>query len=112
LLIRYQTAIANVAEILQSYDSTKLFAAYGFGGVVGNVTSHCFALNGNPAMPCVHGVQGILDAYEKALLNVSLSGPTNFTPIISTVAQAAHSFHQVVHPSSSFPMNTPNVVWM
>ncbi len=61
----------------------------------GGVTSHCFALNGNPAAPCVHGVQGILDAYEKSLLNVGLSGPTNFAPLISTVTQAVQSFHQV-----------------
>ena len=34
----------------------------------------------------------MLDAYEKALLNVGLSGPTNFSPIISTAAAAAQSF--------------------
>jgi hypothetical protein len=94
-IYRYQCAIASIGEILQSYDSSKLFAAYGFGGLVRNVTSHCFALNGAPAAPCVHGVQGILDAYEKALVNVGLSGPTNFAPVISTVAQAVHGFHQV-----------------
>ena len=82
------------------------------------VTSHCFALNGLPTAPSVHGVQGILDAcvlffvfaevrrilqfffpssrYEKALLNVGLSGPTNFAPVISVVSQAAQSFHQVL----------------
>jgi hypothetical protein len=39
--------------------------------------------------------------YEKALLNVGLSGPTNFSPVISTVAQSAVAFHQV--PSSPNP---------
>ena len=99
---RYQQAIATIGDILQSYDSSKLFAAYGFGGLVHKVTSHCFALNGVPESPCVQRVQGILDAYEKALLNVGLSGPTNFAPVVSTVAQAVQSFHQVqnAHPSS------------
>ena len=89
LWCRYQTAIATVGDILQSYDSSKLFAAYGFGGCLSSAlgpptTSHCFALNGAPAAPCVQGVQGVLDAYEKALVNVALSGPTNFAPVIST----------------------------
>lgn len=108
-IFRYQCAIASIGEILQSYDSSKLFAAYGFGGLVRNVTSHCFALNGAPAAPCVTGVQGILDAYEKALLNVGLSGPTNFAPVISTVAQAVASFHQVPRhaiPNHQFRLQT------
>ncbi len=65
-------------------------------------TSHCFALNGVPAAPCVQGVQGILDAYEKALLNVGLSGPTNFSPVISAVTQAVQTFHQVIELCGHF----------
>jgi hypothetical protein len=88
----YQQAIVSVGEILANYDPLQQFACYGFGGVVNRVTNHCFALNGNPVNPVVYGVQGMLDAYEKALLNVGLSGPTNFATIINTAAAAAQSF--------------------
>ncbi len=89
---RYQQAIVSVGEILANYDPLQQFACYGFGGVVNRVVNHCFALNGNPSSPVVSGVQGMLDAYEKALLNVGLSGPTNFAPVINTAAAAAQSF--------------------
>jgi hypothetical protein len=50
----------------------------------------------------VQGVQGILDAYEKALLNVGLSGPTNFSPVISAVTQEVQTFHQVIEAYNHF----------
>jgi small neutral amino acid transporter SnatA (MarC family) len=37
----------------------------------------------------VVGVEGIMDAYSKALRRVTLSGPTLFGPVINTAAQMA-----------------------
>jgi len=84
----YQTAIAAVAEILAPYDHDGLFPAFGFGGKLATgLTSHCFALNGNPQAAACAGVAGLLAAYTQALNTVSLSGPTCFAPVI---CQACH----------------------
>ncbi len=52
-------------------------------------TSHCFHVNGNPEDPNVTTVQGLVDAYHKALEEVVLSGPTCFAPVIRRVAAEA-----------------------
>ena len=87
----YQQAIAAIGGILESYDSDHLFPAYGFGGTLPptNKVSHCFALNGNPNQPAVHGVNGMLAAYTQAITNVGLSGPTIFAQLINHVAEEA-----------------------
>ena len=60
----YLKAITAVGQILENYDSDKLFSVLGFGGRVVNLldkTSHCFAVNGNIFNPEVYGIQGIID---------------------------------------------------
>ncbi len=39
-------------------------------------------------------MQGVLDAYQYAIRNVRLFGPTNFSPIIQRFAQIAATMHQ------------------
>ena len=75
--------------ILLSSLSDKYFPALGFGGKLGDVVSHEFALNGDPSNPYCLGVQGVVEAYHKALTLVQLWGPTNFAPIIKHVANFA-----------------------
>lgn len=55
-----------MGRVLEHYDTDKRFPAYGFGAALppSGATSHCFALNFNPANPEVAGVQGILQAYR------------------------------------------------
>jgi len=52
---QYFKAINSVGRILEAYDYDRTFPVFGFGGIpryMGmNQTSHCFALNGNPAQP-------------------------------------------------------------
>lgn len=48
-------------------------------------TSHCFAVNGNIFDPEVDGIDGVVEAYTKAINTVSLSGPTNFASVIEIV---------------------------
>ena len=44
--------------------------------------------------PTVHGVEGVMEAYRICLCNTQLYGPTNFSPVISAVAQKAeHEQH-------------------
>ncbi|XP_030646744.1 copine-8 isoform X3 [Chanos chanos] len=89
----YAMALKAVGEIIQDYDSDKMFPALGFGAKLppdGRV-SHEFALNGNPQNPYCNGIDGVLEAYYQSLKSVHLYGPTNFSPVINHVARYAAS---------------------
>jgi hypothetical protein len=89
----YQAALTTVTEILQNFDKDKMFPTFGFGGQFKGRTNHCFPLNGIESNPYCAGIPGILSAYHAAIQNVPLSGPTNFTPIVSATASVANGFH-------------------
>lgn len=82
-LNQYERAITCVGNILEYYDTDRMFPTYGFGGIYNNSVSHCFPLNFNEQNPEVRGVDGILSSYKTAIRRCGLSGPTIFTPIIS-----------------------------
>nr|XP_004649597.1 copine-5 isoform X2 [Jaculus jaculus] len=87
----YALALTAVGEIIQHYDSDKMFPALGFGAKLppdGRV-SHEFPLNGNQENPSCCGIDGILEAYHRSLRTVQLYGPTNFAPVVSHVARNA-----------------------
>uniref|UniRef100_A0A674AWL8 Copine 8 n=1 Tax=Salmo trutta TaxID=8032 RepID=A0A674AWL8_SALTR len=89
----YAMAMKAVGEIIQDYDSDKMFPALGFGPKLppdGRV-SHEFALNGNPQNPYCAGIDGVMEAYYQSLKSVCLYGPTNFSPVINHVARYAAS---------------------
>uniref|UniRef100_A0A8C7SE72 Copine 8 n=1 Tax=Oncorhynchus mykiss TaxID=8022 RepID=A0A8C7SE72_ONCMY len=89
----YAMAMKAVGEIIQDYDSDKMFPALGFGAKLppdGRV-SHEFALNGNPQNPYCAGIDGVMEAYYQSLKSVCLYGPTNFSPVINHVARYAAS---------------------
>uniref|UniRef100_H3BEI5 Copine C-terminal domain-containing protein n=1 Tax=Latimeria chalumnae TaxID=7897 RepID=H3BEI5_LATCH len=86
----YAMALKAVGEIIQDYDSDKMFPALGFGAKIppdGRV-SHEFPLNGNPENPYCNGIEGILEAYHQSLKTVQLYGPTNFAPVVNHVASS------------------------
>ncbi|KAJ3603307.1 hypothetical protein NHX12_031049 [Muraenolepis orangiensis] len=87
----YAMALKAVGEIIQDYDSDKMFPALGFGAKLppdGRV-SHEFPLNGNIENPYCNGIEGILEAYHQSLKTVQLYGPTNFAPVVNHVARYA-----------------------
>uniref|UniRef100_A0A3B3CYL8 Copine VIII n=1 Tax=Oryzias melastigma TaxID=30732 RepID=A0A3B3CYL8_ORYME len=87
----YAMALRAVGEIIQDYDSDKMFPALGFGAKLppdGRV-SHEFPLNGNPQNPYCNGIDGVLEAYYQSLKSVRLYGPTHFSPVINHVARYA-----------------------
>ncbi|KTF74525.1 hypothetical protein cypCar_00027166 [Cyprinus carpio] len=88
---QYLSAIWSVGQVVQDYDTDKLFPAFGFGAQVPPdfKVSHEFPLNFNPSSPYCQGVQGIVDAYRMVLPQIRLYGPTNFSPIINHVARIA-----------------------
>ncbi|KAK2529450.1 Cpne9 [Columba guinea] len=90
-LSAYALALKAVGEVIQDYDSDKLFPAYGFGAKLppdGKI-SHQFPLNNNVDNPSCAGIEGVLESYLQSLRTVQLYGPTNFAPVINQVAGVA-----------------------
>ncbi|TDG97083.1 hypothetical protein EPR50_G00222290 [Perca flavescens] len=87
----YLTAIWAVGNIIQDYDSNKMFPVFGFGAQVppSGQVSHEFPINFNPANPFCAGIEGVVQAYRHCLPQLKLWGPTNFSPIINHVAYFA-----------------------
>uniref|UniRef100_A0A673ZVQ9 Copine-9-like n=1 Tax=Salmo trutta TaxID=8032 RepID=A0A673ZVQ9_SALTR len=87
----YAMALKAVGDIIQDYDSDKLFPAYGFGAKLppdGKI-SHAFPLSGDNENPNCVGIEGVLEAYFQSIRTVQLYGPTNFSPVINQVARSA-----------------------
>lgn len=84
---QYQQAILSIAQILMNYDSDKRIPSFGFGactrfGGIKSPVSHCFALSGNATEVEACGVEHLMQMYQKAIMNVDLSGPTYFGQLI------------------------------
>ncbi|CAM9580394.1 unnamed protein product [Chrysoparadoxa australica] len=89
---QYMQAIASVGSILEVYDADKMYPVFGFGGRLGNgQVDHCFPIYaaGGSGSGAVHGVQGILGAYQAAITSIQLSGPTLFSEILQTTMASA-----------------------
>ncbi|XP_041824477.1 copine-3-like isoform X3 [Melanotaenia boesemani] len=84
----YLAAIWAVGNVVQDYDSDKMFPAFGFGAQLPPTwqVSHEFPINFKPSDPFCAGVEGVVAAYQQCLSQVKLYGPTNFAPIINHVA--------------------------
>merc|ERR1712243_309574 len=98
---QYLTAIRAVGEIIQDYDTDKMFPALGFGARLppdGKV-SHEFFLNMTNDPYCA-GVDGIMAAYNNSLHNVQLYGPTIFSSVIRHVTRFARAYQN--DPSNYF----------
>jgi len=91
---QYEQALTAVGEIIQDYDSDRLFPVLGFGARLppdGRV-SHEFFVNMHPHNPYCSGISGVLDAYRSCIRQVQLYGPTNFSPVINHVAKFAETY--------------------
>lgn len=86
---QYETCIWSVGSVVCPYDTDQQFPVYGFGGKIGGVVNHCFPLTFNPQNPNVPGLQGIVGAYRNSLMQVQLSGPTLFAPVIQAATAVA-----------------------
>ncbi|XP_070574853.1 copine-3-like [Ptychodera flava] len=100
----YAQAIMAVGNVVQDYDSDKLFPALGFGAKIppNYAVSHEFAVNFNMSNPFCAGVQGVLQAYENCIRQVKLWGPTNVSPIINHVARFAKAAQEEPGASQYF----------
>ncbi|KAM7370138.1 hypothetical protein PAMP_011416 [Pampus punctatissimus] len=100
----YLSAIWSVGNVIQDYDSDKMFPAFGFGAQIPPTyqVSHEFPLNFNPSNPFCAGIEGVVEAYRVCLPQVKLYGPTNFSPIINHVACFAKQAVQQTTASQYF----------
>ena len=91
---QYEIAIQSVGQIIEDYDSDKLFPVLGFGARIpptGQV-SHEFYVNGHPSNPYCERISGVLTAYKSCMSRIQLYGPTNFSPVINHVSNIARNF--------------------
>jgi hypothetical protein len=89
---QYQAAIRAIGEVIENYDTDRLFPVFGFGGKFPSLSeAQCHCVNICPGGNPVQGVEGILDAYTAALTsgNVQLHGPTKLGPVLSTACRWA-----------------------
>ncbi|KAJ6642382.1 Copine-9 [Pseudolycoriella hygida] len=95
----YQIALRSVGEIIQHYDNSHLYPAFGFGAKIppNGEVSHQFPLNGNPKHPHCSSIDEILVHYENCLKTVELYGPTNFAPVINNAISIASAFQNGKH---------------
>uniref|UniRef100_A0A8C5DWW8 Copine-3 n=1 Tax=Gouania willdenowi TaxID=441366 RepID=A0A8C5DWW8_GOUWI len=106
-LNEYLSALWSVGQVIQDYDSDKLFPAFGFGAKLPpdykvSDANHDFALNFNPTNPYCQGIEGIISAYRMFLPKLGFSGPTNFSPLINKVASIASVAAQANSASQYF----------
>ncbi|XP_071961411.1 copine-8-like [Antedon mediterranea] len=90
----YAQAIQAVGDIIQDYDTDKLFPVLGFGAKIpprGHL-SHEFPVNFNAENPFCVGIPGVMQAYQNCLPQVQFFGPTNFSPVINHVAKFAAAY--------------------
>ncbi|KAG4070827.1 hypothetical protein HA402_011053 [Bradysia odoriphaga] len=95
----YEIALRSVGEIIQSYDTSQMYPAFGFGAKLppaGNV-SHQFPLNGKPSNPFCTSIQEILAHYRTTLTKVQLYGPTNFSPVILNTIEISKQYQDGKH---------------
>eukprot|EP00794_Sanderia_malayensis_P019197 gene19197-21119_t len=101
-LTDYVRALDAVGQICQDYDKDKIFPAFGFGAKVppSFAVSHMFPLNGTQDPNCL-GINGVIQAYYAAVQNVTLYGPTNFSPVINQVAMLATQ-NETINPGRKY----------
>jgi hypothetical protein len=101
----YQQAMLAVGTIVEPYDTDKKFPVYGFGATIKGTLKllKCFPID--EINPEVEGVQGMLTAYKKRFESgdISLSGPTDFEPVIRKAMEYASTTTQ---PAPSTEMET------
>lgn len=96
----YEASLLAVGNILKPYDTTGMFAGFGFGAKLNGPNrppSHLFPLNGNNQHPYVSSIDELLHVYRSKLHEVILSGPTNFAPCIEHCNMIARQFDDGNH---------------
>jgi E3 ubiquitin-protein ligase RGLG len=89
----YEKVIYAMGQCLEEFDDDHIIPAFGFGD---SVTRDKGIFSINSGGGACHGFEQVLSAYANKAKEVTLSGPTNFAPLISAatrIAQKSKSFH-------------------
>lgn len=84
---QYERAIYTCGHLIAYYDYDQLFPAFGFGATIDNNDSdsaHLFNLNFEKD-PDIKLIQGVIEAYHKAVYKIKFSRLSLFAPIIKKV---------------------------
>ena len=91
----YQKVIYAMGQCLEEFDDDHKIPAFGFGD---SVTRDKGIFSINSGGGACHGFEQVLSAYADKVKEVTLSGPTNFAPLISAatrIAKKSKSFHRL-----------------
>ncbi|XP_029637532.1 E3 ubiquitin-protein ligase RGLG5 [Octopus sinensis] len=92
----YQKVISILGQTLEPFDEDKLIPAFGFGDTK-TMNQDVFYLNPSEN-PC-YGFHEVLERYNEAVRNITLSGPTTFCPIIEKaieIVKEKNTYHILV----------------
>jgi len=82
-LNQYEHSIVSCGNIISKFDPSEKYMCFGFGAKLkDDKTHHIFHLTLDNNNPYSYGVTGIIKSYENCLNNVTLSGPTYFSPML------------------------------
>ena len=81
---QYERAIYTCGNMIAYYDYDQLFPAFGFGVQIGKNSNPLFNLNFEKE-PDIKLIQGVIEAYHKAVHKIKFSGQTLFAPVIQKV---------------------------
>ena len=81
---QYERAIYTCGHMVAYYDYDQLFPAFGFGANINKSKIPLFNLNFHKD-PDIKFIQGVIEAYRKAVHKVVFSGQTLFAPIIHKI---------------------------
>ena len=84
---QYERAIYSCGNIIANYNYNQLFPAFGFGAIINdndNDSTSIFNLNFKEE-PEIKFIQGVIEAYHKAVYKVKFTGLTLFAPIIHKI---------------------------
>jgi hypothetical protein len=85
----YEKASTSIVDILEKYDTNKMFPVFGFGAKYDGVVHHAFQCGESEE---VHGAQGVLDAYHATFQSgLIMSSPTDITQVIQKSAERAET---------------------
>ena len=81
---QYERAIYTCGHMIAYYDYNQLFPAFGFGADIDDNSTPLFNLNFEKE-PDIKLIQGVIEAYHKAVHKIKFSGQALFAPIIQKV---------------------------
>ena len=85
----YEKASTSIVDILEKFDTNKMFPVFGFGAKFDGVVYHAFQCGESEE---VHGTQGVLDAYHATFQSgLIMSSPTDITHVIQKSAERAET---------------------